>query len=147
MVEILNSKVGWFTYFPSPGCLLVSYLSKKKKKKIVDKIHRNRWLICALSSLPCHENWCKYFSDIQMFNWNVHNHHLRIRKFFVLFLPCMKHIKSFPIWLFHYEKSVISPNFLVWTFCGKVHFRHSFGRIARNHAETVHFHKISTPGN
>ena len=47
----------------------------------------------------------------------------------------------------HCVKTVISANFLVWKFCGKVQFLHSFGRIAQNYAETVPFHKISTPGN
>ena len=42
---------------------------------------------------------------------------------------------------------VISPNFLVWKFCGKEQFPHSFGRFARNYTETVPFHKISTPRN
>ena len=41
----------------------------------------------------------------------------------------------------------ISPNFLVWKFCGKTHFPHSFGQIAQNYVDTVPFHKISTPGN
>ena len=45
------------------------------------------------------------------------------------------------------KNTVISPNFQVWKFCGKAQFPHSFGRIARNYAETVLFHKISTPGN
>ena len=45
------------------------------------------------------------------------------------------------------KNTVISPNFLVWKFCGKVQFPHSFGQFARNHAETVPFHKIYTPGN
>ena len=45
------------------------------------------------------------------------------------------------------ENSVISPNFLVWKFCGKAQFPHSLGRIARNSAESVPFHKISTPEN
>ena len=39
------------------------------------------------------------------------------------------------------------PNFLVWKFCEKEQFLHSFGRFAGNYAETVPFHKISTPGN
>ena len=43
------------------------------------------------------------------------------------------------------KNSVISPNFLVWKFCGKTQFLHGFGRIARNYAETVPFHKISIP--
>ena len=42
---------------------------------------------------------------------------------------------------------VISPNFLVWKFCGKEQFPHSFGRFPRNYAETVPFHKVPTPGN
>ena len=42
---------------------------------------------------------------------------------------------------------VISPNFLVWKFCGKAQFPDSFGRTAGNYAETVPFHKISIPRN
>ena len=42
---------------------------------------------------------------------------------------------------------IISPNFVVWRFFGKAQFPHSFERIARNYAETVSFHKISTPEN
>ena len=34
------------------------------------------------------------------------------------------------------KNTVISPNFLVWTFCGKAQFPQSFGR-RRNYAETV----------
>ena len=45
------------------------------------------------------------------------------------------------------KNTVISPNYLVWKFCGKAQFPHSLGRITRNHAETVPFHKISKPGN
>ena len=45
------------------------------------------------------------------------------------------------------KNTVISPNFLVWKFCGKSQFPHSFGRFARNYAETVPFHKISILGN
>ena len=47
----------------------------------------------------------------------------------------------------HCVKTVISANFLVWKFCGKVQFLHSFGQIAQNYAETVPFHKISTSEN
>ena len=39
------------------------------------------------------------------------------------------------------KNTLISPNFLVWKFCGKAQFLHSFGRFARNYAETVPFHK------
>ena len=45
------------------------------------------------------------------------------------------------------KNTVISPDFLVWKFCGKAQFPHSFGRFARKYAETVLFRKISTPGN
>ena len=43
------------------------------------------------------------------------------------------------------KNPVISPNFLVWKFCGKAQFPHSFGRFAPNYAETESFHKISAP--
>ena len=49
--------------------------------------------------------------------------------------------------IFTAKNTVISPNFLVRKFCGKAQFPNSFGRIARNYAETVPFHKISIPGN
>ena len=45
------------------------------------------------------------------------------------------------------KNTLISANFLVWKFCGKAQLQDSFGRIARNYAETVPFHKISIPGN
>ena len=45
------------------------------------------------------------------------------------------------------KNTVTSPDFLVWKFCGKTQFLHSFGRFARNYAETVRFHKIFTPRN
>ena len=48
---------------------------------------------------------------------------------------------------YHCANTVISPNFMVWKFCGKVQFPHSFGRFARNYAEIMPFHRISTPGN
>ena len=35
----------------------------------------------------------------------------------------------------------------MWKFCLKVQFLYSFGQNAWNYAETVPFHKISTPGN
>ena len=41
------------------------------------------------------------------------------------------------------KNAVISPDFLVWKFCGKAQFPHSFGRFV----ETVSFRKVSTPGN
>ena len=45
------------------------------------------------------------------------------------------------------KNTVILLDFLVWKFCGKAQFPHSFGRITRNSAETVPFRKISTPRN
>ena len=40
------------------------------------------------------------------------------------------------------KNTVISPNFLMWKFCLKAQFPHS----ARNYAEIVPFHNISTLG-
>ena len=34
------------------------------------------------------------------------------------------------------ENTVISTNFLVWKFCGKAQFRHSFGKMVK-HAQTI----------
>ena len=45
------------------------------------------------------------------------------------------------------QNIVISPNSLVWKFCGKEQCPHNFGRNARNSAETVPFPKISAPEN
>ena len=45
------------------------------------------------------------------------------------------------------RNAVISFNFLVWKFCGKTQFWHSFEQFAQNYAETVRFHKVNTPGN
>ena len=45
------------------------------------------------------------------------------------------------------KNTVMSHDFLMWKFCGKAQFPHSFGRIARNYAETMPCRKISTPGN
>ena len=42
------------------------------------------------------------------------------------------------------EIAVVSPNFLVWKFCGHAQFPHSFWQFARNYAETVPVHKIFT---
>ena len=44
------------------------------------------------------------------------------------------------------KNTAISPNFLVWKFCGKAQFLQSFGRFARNYGETVPFHKILLSG-
>ena len=64
----------------------------------------------------------------------------------MLVLPVSK-VTHFVVKTIIAENTVISPNFLVWKFCGKAQFPHSFGRFARNYAETVTFYKISTPGN
>ena len=47
--------------------------------------------------------------------------------------------------IFNAKNTKLSPNFLEWEYCGKAQFPHSFGRITRNYAETVLFHKISAP--
>ena len=41
----------------------------------------------------------------------------------------------------------ISPDFLVWKFCGKAQFLQSFGPFTQNSKETVSFHKILAPQN
>ena len=46
----------------------------------------------------------------------------------------------------HCEKYLDFTNFLMWKFCGKAQFPHSFRQFARNYAETVPFYKISTHG-
>ena len=46
----------------------------------------------------------------------------------------------------HCKNTVISPDFLVWKFCGKAQFPYSFGQFVLNFAEIVLFRKISTPG-
>ena len=45
------------------------------------------------------------------------------------------------------QKTAILPNFLVFKFCGNVQFWQSFRWFAQKSVETVHFHRISTPGN
>ena len=45
------------------------------------------------------------------------------------------------------QNTLIPLNFLMWRFCGKVQFLHSFGQIAQYYVETVFFPKISIPGN
>ena len=45
------------------------------------------------------------------------------------------------------KNTAVSPNFLVWEFCGKAQFPHSFVWFTRNYAKTAPFHKIATPGN
>ena len=57
------------------------------------------------------------------------------------------HIKVTALSVITAKITVISPNFLRWEVCGKAQVPHSFGRITRNYAEPVPFHKISTPGN
>ena len=42
------------------------------------------------------------------------------------------------------KNNLISTNFLVWKFCGKTQFPHSFWRFT---VPVMPFHKISTPGN
>ena len=48
-------------------------------------------------------------------------------------------------WICNAKNAVISASFLVWKCCGKARFPQSFGRIARDCAETVPFHKIYAP--
>ena len=40
------------------------------------------------------------------------------------------------------KNTVISPNFLVWKYCGKVQSPHSFGRIACAFSQNLHIRKL-----
>ena len=67
--------------------------------------------------------------------------------FDLLIFVFMKYSHIFA-WNIHTAKNtVISPDFLMWKFCGEAQFPHSFGRFAQNYTETVPFRKIFTPGN
>ena len=58
--------------------------------------------------------------------------------------PFCQHLTNFQITVevCSAYNTVISPNYLVWKFSGKVQFLQRFGRFGRNYAETVPFHKI-----
>ena len=76
----------------------------------------------------------------QIFSWSDH-------------IPCLLslstklHMRTHPHCIALRKNTAISPDFLVWKFCGKAQFPHSFGRFALNYEETVPFRKISTPEN
>ena len=78
---------------------------------------------------------CDLFQK-QLFR-SIKNSHLYITIYREIFIKVFNTSKN----------TVILPNFLVWKFCGKGQFLHSFGRFAQNYAKTVSFHKMSTPGN
>ena len=40
------------------------------------------------------------------------------------------------------KNTIVSPDYVVWKFCGKTQFPHSFGRFALNYAEAVPFRKL-----
>ena len=86
-----------------------------------------------------------------------------VRKFentVLAFLTCMIHrvvfwklkvlVKSQPVkWIFinTVKNTIISPNFLVWKFCWKAEFPHSFRRLSETIRKLCLSTKISTPGN
>ena len=45
------------------------------------------------------------------------------------------------------KNTLISPNFLMWKFCGKTQFSQSFTQYTQNTTKTARFDKISTSGN
>ena len=45
------------------------------------------------------------------------------------------------------KNTLISPNFLMWKFCGKTQLPQSFTQYTRNTTKTARFDKISTLGN
>ena len=51
--------------------------------------------------------------------------------------------RIYDIFVINAKNTVIAPNFLVWKFCGKAQFPHSFWRFAWKYVETVPLNKIS----
>ena len=96
---------------------LLSVWFRDKKCHDVKNIIKEHWKIV---SLFWKKNWIKWIQPSVLTEENLNYHTAK--------------------------NTVISPNFLVWKFCRKAQFLQTFGRIARNYAETVPFHKISTPG-
>ena len=96
--------------------------------------------------------WTYEYLDRSQKNANQHNHNTNLESilyllFWALFKIWLCRILCPLFWAINAKNTVILPDFLVCKFCGKAQFSHSFGRFARNYAETVPFHKISTPGN
>ena len=66
----------------------------------------------------------------QIFNWSDH-------------IPCLLslstklYMRTHPHCIALRKNTAISPDFLVWKFCGKAQFPHSFGRFALNYEETA----------
>ena len=136
----------WKVILQNLKSMLQSILKISRKNSFNDywRYHHINKLYCAIRI------WKKYFTFFLM--WK-----LLIKNFLVIY-HFLKHyqtdnlINKLTVGDNFINKCtaqnyVISPNFLLWKLCGKAQFPHRFGRIARNYAETVPFHKISTPGN
>ena len=65
----------------------------------------------------------------------------------LILLPWNKRPLKIPCKIDTAKSTIISPNFLLWKFCGSAQFPQSFWRITRNYEETVPFRKISIPEN
>ena len=77
-------------------------------------------------------------SKIQTNNWFSDNQNFVLFKFRKLVLVSRTNL-TFNITV---KNAVISPDFMVRKFCGKVQFPHSFRQITQNYARTVPFHKF-----
>ena len=133
--ECLSKKIngqfsprGAVVYTPR-GTVVYSTLSKFLSQNKFSGLFRMLWNICRETHL------LRCLTEFLMRLWNTSK---------LIFLRVFSNVCAQTTTA---ENTVISPNFLVWTFCGKAQFLHSFGRFARNYLETVPFHKISVPGN
>ena len=88
-----------------------------------------------IRAVVSHQEWVTYFKKLKE-KLSVVDELLftLVNKFLKFFLKCTV------------KNAKISPFSLVWKFCRNTEFLQSCGRFARNSTETVHFHKISTPG-
>ena len=87
---------------------------------------------------------CLFYKKKLNFSWRISL--VRVNKLIFrrqLHFRTVQLLSLFPL----QKNTLISPKFLVWKFCRKAEFPHSFGWIAGNYAETVPFYKIWTQEN
>ena len=122
-------------YFSLLSCTLsVAVKENSERKKIKKKQEEPRFFVInVIVSKLCSNLQTIYF----------------LASFTSLLRNVLQCLKNYLLWsinlnLITANNTAISPNSLVWKFCGKAQFPHS---STRNCAETVPFHKVSTPGN
>ena len=127
--------------------LKVLKVHQKKKKKMVIINFANKWEIIIIRDKKNRDKFFVRWKKIGEKYWSgkrKSGKNLVTCKKFSYFSPTF----FSPIrYIILAKNTVISPNFKVWKFCGNAQYPHKFGRFARNYAETMRFHKISTPGN